>query len=99
MCDRIIKVTNKKTYTLEIDKNAVTPELNTELFEMIIKWCRDKGCEDKIQFYQHSTRPNDLFVSVEGGEWIEHKDRYVLYLTIKKESLKLENANEDLIQI
>lgn len=50
---------------------------------MIIKWCRDKGCEDKIQFYQNSARPNDLFVSVEGGEWIEHKDRYVLYLIIK----------------
>lgn len=95
MCDRIIKVTDKKTYTLEIDKNAVTPELNTELFEMIISWCRSKGCEDKIQFYQHSTRPNDLFVSVEGGEWIEHKDRYVLYLTIKKESLKIVNAETD----
>lgn len=97
MCDKIIKVVDKKTYTLEINKDAVTPELNTELFEMIIKQCRDKGCENKIQFYQNSTRPNDLFVSVEGGEWIEHKDRYVLYLTIKNEYLKLENANEDLV--
>lgn len=28
MCDRIIKVTDKKTHTLEISKIAVTPELN-----------------------------------------------------------------------
>lgn len=92
MCDKIIKVVDKKTYTLEINKDAVTPELQTELFEMIIKWCRDKGCESDIQFYQHAMIPNDLSVSVEGGEWIEHKDRYVFYLTVKKESLKLVNA-------
>lgn len=97
MCDRIIKVVDKKTYILEISKDTVTPELQTELFEMIIKWCRDKGCESDIQFYQHAMIPNDLFVSVEGGEWIEHKDRYVLYITIKNEYLKLENANEDLV--
>ena len=47
MCDRIIKITDKKTYTLEISKFAVTPELNTELFEMIIGWCRSKGCDRK----------------------------------------------------
>lgn len=95
MCDRIIKITDKKTYTLEISKFAVTPELNTELFEMIIKWCRDKGCESDIQFYQHAMIPNDLSVSVEGGEWIEHKDRYVFYLTVKKEFLKLEKVQTD----
>lgn len=95
MCDKIIKVTDKKTYTLEINKGAVTPELNTELFEMIIKWCRDKGCEDKIEFYQHTSRPNDLVVSVKGGEWIEHKYRYVLCLTIKKEHLKLVSSQTD----
>ena len=95
MCDKIIKVVNKKIYILEINKEAVTPELNTELFEMIIKWCRDKGCEDKIQFYQHTSRPNDLVVSVKGGEWIEHKDRYVLYLIIKKEHLKLISTQTD----
>lgn len=95
MCDKIIKVVDKKTYTLEINKDAVTPELNAELCEMIIKWCRDKGCEDTIQFYQHAMIPNDLSVSVEGGEWIEHKNRYVLYLTIKKESLKLIKTQTD----
>lgn len=95
MCDKIIKVVDKKTYTLEISKDAVTPELNPELFEMIIKWCRDKGCESDIQFYQHAMIPNDLSVSVEDGEWIEHKDHYVFYLTVKKESLKLVNAQTD----
>lgn len=89
---KIIKVVYKKTYTLEISKDTVTPELQTELVDMIIKWCRDKGCESDIQFYQHATIPNYLSVSVEGGEWIEHKDRYVFYLTVKKESLKLVNA-------
>ena len=92
MCDKIIKVVDKKTYTLEISKDAVTPELQTELVDMIIKWCRDKGCKSDNQFYQHAMIPNDLSVSVEGGEWIEHKDRYVFYLTVKKESLKLVNA-------
>lgn len=95
MCDKIIKVVDKKTYILEISKDAVTPELQTELVDMIIKWCRDKGCESDIQFYQPVTIPNDLLVSVEGGEWIEHKDRYVLYLTVKKESLKLVTAETD----
>ena len=95
MCDKIIKVVDKKTYTLEISKDVVTPELQTELVDTIIKWCRDKGCESDIQFYQHATIPNDLSVSVEGGEWIEHKDRYVLYLTVKKESLKLEKVQTD----
>lgn len=95
MCDKIIKIIDKKTYTLEINKDAVTPELQTELCEMIIKWCRDKGCKDKIQFYQLAMIPNDLSVSVEGGEWIKHKDRYVLYVTIKKECLKLVNAQTD----
>lgn len=95
MCDKIIKVVDKKTYILEISKDAVTIELQDELFEMIIKWCRDKGCEDTIQFYQHAMIPNDLSVSVEGEEWIERKDRYVLYLTVKKESLKLVNAETD----
>lgn len=68
MCDKIIKVVDKKTYILEISKDTVTPELQTELVDMIIKWCRDKGCESDIQFYQHVTIPNDLSVSVEGGE-------------------------------
>lgn len=95
MCDKIIKVVDKKTYILEISKDTVTPELQTELVDMIIKWCRDKGCESDIQFYQHVTIPNDLSVSVEGGEWIEHKDHYVFYLTVKKESLKLEKVQTD----
>lgn len=95
MCDKIIKVVDKKIYILEISKDAVTPELSAELCEMIIKWCRDKGCEDTIQFYQHVMIPNALSVSVEGGEWIERINRYVLYLTVKKESLKLVNAETD----
>ena len=56
---------------------------------MIIKWVKDCGCYDDIQFSYHEYILNKMTVRIPNGEWIEYGDYYVLYLTVVEESLEI----------
>lgn len=89
MYSRIKIVEIKKDHTLKIYKSAILPKFKQQLWEMIIKWVRDRGCYEDIQFSCDEHIPNKMTVRIPNGEWIEYGDYYVLYLTVAEESLEI----------
>ena len=89
MRSRIKRVEIKKDHTLKIYKSAILPKFKQQLWEMIIKWVRDRGCYEDIQFSYHEHIPNKMTVHIPNGEWIEYGDYYVLYFTVAEEFLEI----------
>lgn len=89
MYSRIKIVEIKKDHTLKIYKSAILPKFKQQLWEMIIKWVRDRGCYEDIQFSCDEHIPNKMTVHIPNGEWVEYGDYYALYLTVVEEFLEL----------
>lgn len=89
MYSRIKIVEIKKDHTLKIYKSAILPKFKQQLWEMIIKWVRDRGCYEDIKFSCDEHIPNKMTVHIPNGEWVEYGDYYALYLTVVEEFLEL----------